>query len=80
MALQNVALTLPEEVLREARHMAVDRGVPLSRCLSMVLEEQVRDRRRYEEARDRQRALMRQGIDLGAHGQITWTRDELHER
>jgi hypothetical protein len=77
---ENVTLSLPADVLREARHLAVDRGLSLSRFLAEVLEERVEAKRQYEVARERALHRMRQGFDLGTHGQITWTRDELHER
>lgn len=80
MSLRNVTVTLPEELLREARHMAVDQGVSLSRFLAALLEERVRASERYRAARSRQRDLMRAGLDLGTEGQSTWTRDELHAR
>ena len=80
MAQQNVTLTLPTELVREARHLAVDRGVSLSKYLAQLLEDQVEGRRRYREARDRQRQLLDRGLDLGTQGQITWSRDSLHER
>ena len=77
---QNVTLTLPTELLFEARHLAVDRGVSLSRFLALLLEEQVRGGRRYQAARERQRELLDTGLPLGTGGQIAWTRDQLHER
>ena len=77
---RNVTVSLPDDVLRDARHLAVDRGVSLSKFLAMLLEEQVQVARQYREARDRQLKLLEQGFDLGTHGNITWSRDELHER
>jgi hypothetical protein len=77
---QNVTLALPAQILREARHLAVDQGVSLSKFLAMLIEEKVATSRRYQEARERQTRLMREGLDLGTHGKITWTRDELYER
>ena len=75
----NVTLSLPEELVREARHEAVDRGLSLSRYLAELLEERLEARRRYREAWQEQRALMEQGPLRGV-AVPTWTRDELHER
>jgi hypothetical protein len=75
----NVTLSLPDDLLREARHDAVDRGLSLSRYLAEVLEEHLESRRRYREARNEHRRLMEHG-PLYRIGEITWTRDELHER
>jgi hypothetical protein len=77
---QNVTLSLPADVVREARHLAVDRGLSLSRFLASILEEQTARARAYRRAQDRALRRMRDGVDLGTNGTITWTRDELHER
>jgi hypothetical protein len=74
----NVTVSLPDDLVREARHEAVDRGLSLSRYLAVLLEEHLESRRRYREAHERQRRLMEQGPLY--IGEITWTRDELHER
>jgi hypothetical protein len=80
MEYQNVTLSLPAEVLKEARHLAVDRGLSLSKFLASVLEEQAIRAREYRQARGRALRRMRDGLELGTNGRITWTRDELHER
>jgi hypothetical protein len=80
MEQQNVTLTLPADLLREARHLAVDRGVSLSKFLALLLAEHIESVKRYNEARERQLSLMNQGIDLGTHGNITWSREDLHDR
>jgi hypothetical protein len=77
---QNVTLALPADILRDAKHLAVDQGVSLSRFLAMLIEEKVATSRQYREARERQTRLMREGLDLGTYGKITWTRDDLYER
>jgi hypothetical protein len=77
---QNVTVSLPREVLREARHLAVDRGVSLSRYVAELLEERVESARHYRAARDRQLRLLESDLDLGTEGNIAWTREQLHER
>jgi hypothetical protein len=37
----NVTVSLPEELLREARHEAVDHGLALSRYLAELLQERL---------------------------------------
>jgi Arc/MetJ-type ribon-helix-helix transcriptional regulator len=76
----NVTVSLPERLLRELRHLAVDEGVSLSRFVARSLEERVERTRRYRDARERQLQLLRQGMDLGTQGQARWSRDSLHER
>lgn len=76
----NVTLSLPDDLLREARHLAVDEGVSLSRFVAMSLEQRVEAVRGYRAARDRQLLLLDQGLDLGTNGAATWSRESLHER
>ncbi len=76
----NVTLALPDDLLREARHLAVDQGLSLSRFVALSLEERVDAIRRYRAACDRQLNLLDEGLDLGTHGRAAWSRDALHER
>jgi hypothetical protein len=78
--LQNVTLTLPEDLVREARHLAVDRGVSLSRYLACILEEQIESKRQNDQARQRLLRLLEEGLPSSMPDPVTWTRDELHER
>ena len=72
---------LAGRVLRRARHLAVERGVSLSRLLAEELEELVVKDEQYEAAQKRALARMRKGFDLGFKDRrIPWSRDELHER
>lgn len=77
---QNVTLALPADLLREARHLAVDQGVSLSKFVALILAARVETLRRYGQARERQQLLLAKGLPLETHGQIAWKRDELHER
>jgi len=76
---KNVTLTLSEDALRRARHLAVERGVSLSKLLSDSLEDVVLRGDRYEKARRRALERMKRGVKLGVT-RISWTRDDLHER
>jgi hypothetical protein len=76
----NVTLSLPDDLLREARHLAVDEGVSLSRFVAMSLEQRVEAVRGYRLARQRQLRLLREGMDLGTSGIAAWTRESVHER
>ena len=77
----NVTVSLPDEVARAARHMAVDRGVSLSRYVAELIAENVeRDGERLA-ARRRLLEMMDKGFPLGMPDKANrWTRDELHER
>lgn len=80
MKQQNVTISLPEDLVREARHLAVDQGISLSKFVANLVAERVRSRQEYEEARERHLSILKEGLDLGTHGQVPWTRDELYER
>jgi len=77
---EKVTLSIPKDVLRDARHLAVDRGTSLSGFLVEALEERVKRLSEMRRAADRQRALMRRGLKLGTKGQAPWTREDLHAR
>jgi hypothetical protein len=80
MKRHNVTVSLPEDTVRQARHIAVERGVSLSKLLAGQLEELVRKNRDYRRARGRAVAMMRRGIPMGLGEKPSWTRDEIHER
>lgn len=77
---QNVTLSIPKDVLREIKLIAVEEGQSMSGLMTQMLRELVERRSRYQLAQQRQIALMEAGLDLGTGGQITWTRESLHER
>lgn len=80
MEKQNITLSIPKEILREAKHLAVDRGISLSGLLVEALEERVKRLSRMRRAAERQRTLMRSGLKLGTKGKIRWSREDLHAR
>jgi hypothetical protein len=74
----NVTLKIEADLLREARILAAEEGSSISALLAARLEQAVRERSGFREARQRALARLRTGFDL------SWTpprsRDELHER
>lgn len=74
----NITLKLDESLLREARILAAEEGSSISAMLAERLEQAVRERKGYQQARLRAKARLRTGYNLG------WTppasRDELYER
>jgi hypothetical protein len=74
----NVTLKIDTDLLREARILAAMEGTSISALLAARLEQEVRRRREYDQARKSALAHLRRGFDLN------WTpprsRDELHER
>lgn len=80
MERQNVTLSLPKELLKKARAMAASKDKSLSELLRESLEQKIKEATGFKKAKDRQRALLRQGTDLGTKGQMKITREELHAR
>ncbi len=80
METQNITLSLPKDVLRKAKILAIKRDTSLSGLLTRALVEIVEKEEGYEEARQQHLAILEQGFDLGTQGKINWSRDELHER
>ena len=74
----NITLKLDAALLREIRVLAAQEGTSISAMLAARLEEIVRQRKTYDQARKRALARLEKGLD------IRWTRprsrDELHER
>lgn len=77
---QNVTLAIPKNILRKAKILAVQKNTSLSGLLTQTLVDLVAHQEAYEQARQRNLVLLKSGVDLDTRGQITWKRDELHER
>ena len=80
MRRQNVTLSLPEDVLRKAKHLAVDRNMSLSALLGTYILDIVAREEQYSKAKEFSIRLMEEGFDMGSAGESTWNREELHER
>ena len=79
-AYRNVTLSLPIKVLRQVKRIAMRRQTSVSRLLAQSLEEMAAREDDYTRARARHIAWLERGADLGTRGQITWSRESLHER
>jgi hypothetical protein len=77
---QNVTLSIPKNILRKAKHMAIDRQTSLSRLLAKTLADLVEKEDVYNKAKDRQVKAMQKGYNMGLKGKISWKRDDLHAR
>jgi len=78
--IQNVTLSIPKDILRKAKILAVQKNTSLSGLLTQTLADMVTHQEAYEQARQRNLTLLKGGFDLGTQGQIAWKREELHER
>jgi len=80
MDTQNVTLSIPKEVLRKAKTIALQKRVSLSRLLTHALEDLVAYEADYQNAQTRHKTILEQGYDLGTNGDIPWSREDLHAR
>jgi hypothetical protein len=80
MGNRNITLSLPEEDLKQAKIIAVQRGTSLSQLLATMIKDLADQETGYTHARARSLALLEEGRDLGTGGHARWSRDELHER
>jgi hypothetical protein len=85
VAAKNLTLTIDEDLLREARKIALDRNTSVNALVRGYLADLVElknkqaelDRKRKASAEALKEFLRASRVNLGP---ITWTRDELHER
>lgn len=77
---QNVTLAIPKDVLRKAKILAVQKNTSLSGLLTQTLADLVAHQEAYQQARQRNLALLKHGFYLGTQGQTSWKREDLHER
>lgn len=77
---QNVTLSLPKPLLKDARHVAVERGISLSRLLADTLTEAVARDRAYDKSAVRFLKRMERGFRMGTNGRRPSSRADLYER
>ena len=80
MEKQNVTLSIPRSLLKQAKIIAASQDKSLSQLMRESLLEKVREEADYDKARKRQLRLLAKGLDLGTGGQVKISRDELHAR
>lgn len=80
MQKQNVTLSLPKLLLKQAKALAAKEDKSLSAFLMESLEEKIRKSTGYREAMERQIKLMEKGFNLGTLGHMPCSGEELHER
>ncbi|NLU50193.1 MAG: CopG family transcriptional regulator [Syntrophomonadaceae bacterium] len=80
MEYQNITLSLPKDVLKRVKHLAVERDTSVSALLANFLEEILQKEEAYQKARLHHLTMLEGNLDLGTNGRITWNREALHER
>jgi hypothetical protein len=79
MGTRNITLSMPEELVRQAKVAAAQRDMSVSALVARLLEQLVGEARDDEQVWAEERRLMDEGIGMQV-GDVTWTRDDLHER
>lgn len=75
---QNLTVSLDKDVIRKARILAAKRGTSISKLVAEQIRAMITDDDRYTTAQLEALAHLEAGIALG--GEISASRDELHER
>lgn len=77
--MRNITLALPRDLVRRVKVIAAQRDTSISALMRGLLEDLVRREDDYDRVWSREVELMREGLDMRV-GEITWTRDEVHDR
>jgi len=77
MSTTNVTLTIDARLLRKIKVLAAREGMSVSALTTALLEERLRKKLEYEQAKQRAVARMEKGLDLGFQ---PLSREELHKR
>ena len=79
MPSKNITLTMPAELVRRAKVLAAQRDTSVSGLVARLLEQLVGEVDDYDDVAELERRMM--GGESGLQvGEITWSRDDLHER
>ncbi|MDI3481312.1 MAG: hypothetical protein PWQ97_967 [Tepidanaerobacteraceae bacterium] len=78
---QNITLSLPKDLLKKIKHIAINKHTSVSGLLTKTLEEIVKKEDLYEKARLHHIDILENNnIDLGTEGKTIWNREDLHGR
>jgi predicted transcriptional regulator len=77
---RNLTLKLDTDLYRAVKTIASQRDSSISALVTEKLTELVEEETGYAQARAHALELLDQSFDLGTQGEVSWSRDELHER
>lgn len=80
MEYQNITLSIPKEILKKVKHIAVEKNTSVSGLLSRHLEDIVARDAAYKKAKANQMEIMEKGFDLIGEEKRSWNREDLHDR
>jgi hypothetical protein len=79
MTKQNITLSIRKDILKKIKTIAGKQNTSVSALLTVQLEEMIAREEGYQAARIKHLNMLREKIDLGTQGSITWSRDELQD-
>ncbi|MBA2577954.1 MAG: hypothetical protein H0V05_15130 [Euzebyaceae bacterium] len=79
MAMRNITLTMPEELVRRAKIAAAERDTSVSALVAEYFGALVQQEDGYDLMWAEEERLMQEGLPMRV-GEITWSRADLHER
>jgi hypothetical protein len=77
---RNLTLSLPYDLVKKAKEMAVREGRSLNDYAREALEEKIGRSSGYAKAMERQLRYLEKGLKLGTEGRKPAKRDDIHER
>lgn len=77
---QNITLSIPKNVLKKIKHIAVEKNTSVSKLLTEQLILIAAKEDDYLRAKASQLHLLKEGFDMGIENEINWRRDELYDR
>ena len=77
---QNITLALPKEILIKVKHIAIDKQTSVTGLLVKLLEEMVQREDAYEKAKKSHIESLNNTHPLNIKGEISWKREDIHER
>ncbi len=80
MERQNVTISVPKPLLKKAKIFAANIDKSLSEFFRETLEQRIREAEGFNQSKNRQLKLLKNGLNLGTKGKITIKRDELYDR
>jgi hypothetical protein len=78
--MSKIIVSLSMDKIQMLTRLALEKGLSLNDFLAQEIEKWADRELRYEQAKERQIALMKRGIDLGFQKDELPSRDSLHER
>ena len=79
MATRNITLSLPDDLVRRAKVLAAQQDTSVSALVADLLRQATNQGSTYAPIWSEEERLMAEGVGLKV-GEVTWSRDELHER